>query len=89
MCEPLPLYCATSAAYARAVTFGRNAGAAARKAWESGRQFTGEDADTEHQLCFGGVPAFDDLDTTEDSRFARYSRRLWDPLLATETMEDR
>jgi len=92
MCEPLPLYCATSAAYARAVTHGRNGDAAARNTWDSTRYFTGEDVDVVHQLVLGGVRPFDDLlagaATIEESRFGRAARRLWDALLATETMED-
>ncbi len=93
MCDPLPLYCATSAAYVRGVALGRNADAAARNAWESTRYFTGEDVDVAHRLVLGGVRPFDDLiadaDTIEESRFGRAARRLWDGLLATETMEDR
>jgi len=86
MCEPLPVYCATSAAYARAVTFGRNGDAAARDAWTTGRYHSGEDADAEHQLVLGGVRSFDELDAT---RFDRYARRMWDAVLATERIEDR
>lgn len=102
MCEPLALYCATSAAYARAVAAGRNAIAAARGAWETDRYRCGEDADPEHRLVLGGVRGFDDLlaavpcqgedgagwETAESTRFGRYARRMWDPLLAAETMVD-
>ena len=92
LCEPLPLYCATSAAYARAVSHGRNGDAAARNTWESTRYFTGEDVDSAHQLVLGGKRPFDDLvtdaATIEQSRFGRASRGLWDALLATETVED-
>src|SRR3954467_15267135 len=60
MCEPLPMYCATSAAYAAAVGIGRPGGPAARKQWESDR-FPGEDVEPEHTLVLGGVVRFDDL----------------------------
>jgi len=94
MCQPLPVYCATSAAYARAVTFGRNGVAAAREAWTTGRYYSGEDAEVEHQLVLGGVRSFDELlgpgwGTADETPFGRYSRRLWDTVLATESMEDR
>jgi len=103
MCEPLPVYCATSAAYARAAGVGRNAHAAARSAWETGRHFPGEDAGPEHQLVLGGVRNFEDLlvatpyegedgagwDEAESTRFGRYARRMWDGLLHTETVDDR
>ena len=94
MCEPLPVYCATSAAYARAVTFGRNGVAAARDAWTTGRYHSGEDADLEHQLVLGGVLSFDQLlgagwDTAEDTPFGRFARRMWDTVLATEKIDDR
>ncbi len=101
-CEPLPLYCATSAAYANAVAMGRNGVAAARSAWESSR-FPAEDADLEHQLVLGGRVPVEHLlagaaaagevgpgwDAGEPSRFGRYARRLWGPLLAAESVEDR
>ncbi|MGI9023325.1 MAG: exodeoxyribonuclease V subunit gamma, partial [Acidimicrobiales bacterium] len=102
LCEPLPVYCATSAAYAVAVTAGKNGIVAARKAWETAR-FPGEDADPEHQLVLGGRQPFDELlvappcpgedgdgwDDAETSRFGRYARRMWDALLAAEMVEDR
>ena len=101
-CEPLPVYCATSAAYATAVLRGRDAEAAARKTWESGR-FPSEDKDPEHQLVLGGVRPFEELldaasckdeegegwEAGETSRFGRYARRLWSGLLGAETVVDR
>nr|MDQ3641970.1 exodeoxyribonuclease V subunit gamma [Actinomycetota bacterium] len=101
MCEPLPIYCATSAAYASALQRGRDAAADARKAWQSDR-FDGEDRDLEHELVLDGVRSFDDLlepppcddeegegwEASEVTRFGRYARRLWDGLLAAETVVD-
>ena len=89
MREPLPLACATSAAYAR----GSGEAAAARKAWESEWNFAKEDAEPEHQLVLGGVLTLrraararrrattSDWDPGEPTRFGRYARRLWDGLL--------
>ena len=61
MREPLPLYCATSAAYAEAVRSGSDPVGAASAAWTSDCNFSKEDAELEHQLVLGDVLAFDDL----------------------------
>jgi exodeoxyribonuclease V gamma subunit len=96
--EPLPLACLSSAAYAH----GRKPEAAGRKAWESEYDFDKEDKDLEHQLVFGGVCTFAELlehsprsdeagegwDATETTRFGRYARRLWTPVLAHEEVSD-
>lgn len=84
LCEPLPIYCATSAAYAAAT--GRRGAPAARKAWDTAK-YPGEGAEPEHQLVLGRIPPFDDL--LLDPRFDPYARRLWAGLLATGTVEDR
>lgn len=103
MREPLPLYCATSAVYADARRRGRDGRAAARRAWESGYKFDGEDKDREHQLVLGGQLAATELFTElprgdehgagwrddEPSRFGRYARRLWDGLLELEEVTSR
>jgi exodeoxyribonuclease V gamma subunit len=81
LCQPLPVYCATSAAYAATP-----ATAAARKAWESAR-YPGECADPEHQLVLGRTLGFDEL--RDNPRFGQYAAQLWSPLLATETVDDR
>ena len=99
--EPLPLYCATSAAWAAAAPDGPDAAAsAARKAWTKG--LFSEDADPDHVLALGGVQPFDALlaqppcddeagpgwAADEQHRFGRYARRLWDGLLGCESVED-
>src|SRR5204862_5753605 len=66
MCEPLPLACRTSAAYA--------VGGNAAGEWESGWNFTREDEELEHQLVFGGVLTFEELRAT--TAFDRSARRL-------------
>ncbi|HEX8102457.1 MAG TPA: exodeoxyribonuclease V subunit gamma, partial [Solirubrobacteraceae bacterium] len=102
MREPLPIACLSSAAYANAAARNLNAEAAGRNVWKSDR-FDKEDRDLEHQLVHGGVLDFTELleqlprddergdgwDETEPSRFGRYARRLWAPLLAIEKVEDR
>jgi exodeoxyribonuclease V gamma subunit len=103
MREPLPLGCSTSAAYAQASRAGDDALAAAREAWESGFRRYGEDALPEHQLVYGGAGRLEALlgpapradehgdgwEMSETTRFARLSRRLWDPLLALEVVLER
>ncbi len=95
MCEPLPLYCKTSAAYAAAKPAQRES--RARTEWQTER-WDREDRDPEHQLALGGVVLFAVLlqepprddergagwAAEEVTRFGRYARRLWDPLLAVE-----
>jgi exodeoxyribonuclease V gamma subunit len=100
MREPLPIACQSSAAYAAAAAAGKNAEAAARKAWESSWNFPPEDAEPEHQLVLGGKLKFDELlvappradeawDAGESTRFGQYARRLWDGALACEELSDR
>ncbi len=61
MREPLPLFCATSAAYADAARRGQDAFAAALKEWETEWDFDREDREAEHQMAFGGVLALADV----------------------------
>ncbi len=61
MREPLPLYCATSAAYAEAARSGGDPVAAGRSAWESPWNFDREDKEPEHLLVLGGVQSFEQL----------------------------
>jgi exodeoxyribonuclease V gamma subunit len=103
MREPLPLACVASAAYAEAAASGRDAEAAARKAWQSAWNYPKEDAELEHQLVLGGIRTFDERgqeppradeagdgwDETETTRFGRYARRLWHGLLGREVLVDR
>jgi len=99
----LPIPSLTAAAYAQAVAAGADPVAAARKQWDSGFKFDGEDVDPDHQRAFGGgctlaallatVPRADEhgegWDGAEPSRFGRYARRLWEGLLEAETLSDR
>ncbi|MGH9178015.1 MAG: exodeoxyribonuclease V subunit gamma, partial [Acidimicrobiales bacterium] len=96
--EPLPLYCRTSGAYATAMALGRDGLFAARKEWTTDWDFTQEDDEPEHRLVLGDRVALERLFDAapredeggpgwpegEPSRFGRYARRLWDPLLAVE-----
>lgn len=93
LCEPLPIGCNSSAAYATAVRDRQDPVEAARREWESSWDFDREDKRPEHQLAFDGVLTFDalltrppveDWGTGETSRFGRLSRRLWDRLLVHE-----
>ncbi len=101
--EPLPIFCKTSAAYAAAVAAGRSAVGAVSKEWDStGKQWDVEDRDLEHRLILGDDVSVDDLlgwqcsddeareswPTNETGRFGRYARRLWDPLLAHEEVDE-
>jgi exodeoxyribonuclease V gamma subunit len=101
MRAPLPLYCKTSAAYAKA----REAGAddaddVAKKMWEtSQRQYPNEDSDAEHVFVLGersfkdmvklsGLPDDDERQwcTSETSRFGLYARLLWRGVLEYELL---
>ena len=98
MCEPLPLYCATSAAHAAARAAGRDPEAPARVCWLSDWNFPKEDKDPDHMLVLGGTRPFSDIlqappaddevgdgwATDEPSRFGRCARRLWDGVLEFE-----
>jgi exodeoxyribonuclease V gamma subunit len=98
MREPLPLYCATSAAYAQARAKGHDAPATAGDAWTSTYDFDKEDQQPEHQLVLGGVLTIDDVlrerprpdeqgdgwDPAETTRLGRLARRMWDGPLASE-----
>jgi exodeoxyribonuclease V gamma subunit len=98
MREPLPMFTATSAAYAYAAASGQDPVAAAAEAWVTGWGFDREDRELEHQLVLGGVRSLDELlamaprpdesgdawESAENSRLGRLARRLWDPLLSRE-----
>jgi exodeoxyribonuclease V gamma subunit len=94
MCEPLPLSCDASAAYAQG---GR---VAAAKAWTSEFDYPKEDRQPEHVLVYGGVATLSDLleppprdderwYDDEASRFGAYARRLWEGLLAREEIGEK
>jgi exodeoxyribonuclease V gamma subunit len=91
MCEPLPIYCATSAAWAEAGRAGIDPLDAARAAWMTDR-FDQEDGEAEHLLVLGGRqplevlleagPRLDESgpgwQAAELTRFGRLACRLWD-----------
>ncbi len=94
MREPLPLACDASGAYAQGGV------AAADRAWTSTFDYPKEDRQPEHLLVYGGsVPLSELLEPPprddeewypdETSRFGVYARRLWDGLLARESVDDR
>jgi len=98
MRAPLPLYCATSAAYVAAALAGGDAVAAGHNAWTTDWMYDREDREPEHQLVLGGQRTFDEVlveppradeqgegwEASETSRFGRCARRLWDGLLSCE-----
>jgi exodeoxyribonuclease V gamma subunit len=102
MREPLPLSCDASAAYAQAALAGGNPESAARSAWASGFGYDKEDRQPEHLIVYGAALDFAELleqairsdeqgpgwHDSEPTRFGRYARRLWDELLASETVSD-
>ncbi len=103
MREPLPLYCDTSAAWAASRRAGDDPGEAASGAWKSAYEFPREDCQPEHAMVLGGVVPFEALlngaprgdeggprgDGLESSRFGCLARRVWDPLLDHEQLQDR
>jgi exodeoxyribonuclease V gamma subunit len=98
MCEPLPIFDKSSAAYAEAIARGANPEAAGDDAWTSGWKFDKEDRELEHQLVLGGTRTFAELlaeppapsehgagwDPSETSRFGRLACRMWDGALEFE-----
>jgi exodeoxyribonuclease V gamma subunit len=105
MREPLPIYCATSAAWAQAATsLGDSPRDKARRKWvSSSEDFQGEGAELEHLAVLGGAVDFDRLleagpaedesgpgwDGAEQTRFGRLALRLWAPLLCHEKLRER
>lgn len=105
MREPLPLCCRTSAAWVQGRGRGEGDDQLQNRMagqWVSNDQFPGEQDDPEHlevwgpgttvSMLLGTAPAPDETGpgwTDETSRFAVLARRLWDPLLEHESLEDR
>jgi exodeoxyribonuclease V gamma subunit len=102
MCEPLPIYADTSAAWAGAVAEGKDPDRAAAAEWVSGWDFSKEDKEAEHVLVLGGALALGDVlqlaglprgdeaawGPPGSTRFAAYAHRIWDALLAHEQVVD-
>ena len=102
LCEPLPLYCKTSAAWADTAAAKRMQACAA--VWEPQNDLgMGENREAEHQLVLGGFLSLNDLLAAppapdecgdgwaggEQTRFGRYALRLWSGLLDAEEVSDR
>ena len=94
LCEPLPLFAKTSAAWAFAAHRGNDADSAAHNAWRGSDAYPGERSDPAHVRVHGrdaeldrlfGVPRDDEDWSGEPTRFGRYARHVWEPLLAVET----
>ena len=103
MREPLPIYCATSAAWARATRSLEDPAQSARSKWETPFEAPpNEDKDRDHVLVLGADVDFGELVArrpeadeagdgwaeTETSRLGRLARRLWDPVLDHERLEE-
>ena len=103
MCEPLPLYARTSAAWASAEFEGTDPERAAAAEWASAYNFPKEDKEPEHMLVLGGAltfrtvlrmagaPRADEVawDPSGSTRFGAYAHCMWDALLAHEQVVDR
>jgi exodeoxyribonuclease V gamma subunit len=103
MRDLVPLACQASAAYAYAAGRGEDPHAAALAVWETTFGFDKEDREPEHLLAYGGALPFAELTAeppragesgatwaeSEDTRFGRYARRLWNGLLSHEELRDR
>jgi len=104
MREPLPLYCATSAAWAAAPGALQDPVEAARRQWASGfEDLPGESSEAEHVAVLGEDKAFLELceeapradesgpgwDMSEATRLGRLAKRLWSPLLQHEKRQER
>lgn len=105
MREPLPIYCATSAAWAQAAnSVDESPLDKARRKWTASfDEQQGEAAELEHLAVLGALVDFDRLldarpgedesgpgwDMAETTRFGRLATRLWAPLLNHEKLRER
>jgi exodeoxyribonuclease V gamma subunit len=104
MREPVPIFCATSAAWAASRHRDEDPRGPARGIWtSSSEEFPGEEAEPEHVTAYGTALPFEQLlgcppandetgkgwDTTEQSRFGRLAIRLWRPVLGHERLKER
>jgi exodeoxyribonuclease V gamma subunit len=77
---PLPLYAATSSAWATSRLAGDDdPRGAANKEWTSDFRWSREDRDTEHILVYGGERTLDEV--LADPAFAPLALRVWTPVL--------
>jgi exodeoxyribonuclease V gamma subunit len=92
--EPLPLFAKTSSAWAIADHGSKDTGYPTQNAWRGSDAVPGERADAAHVRVFGrdaeldrlmGVPRDDEDWSDAPTRFERYARRVWEPLLSSET----
>jgi exodeoxyribonuclease V gamma subunit len=100
--EPLPLYCATSAAWVEATRVGDDRVGTARRVWDGGGQIPGERADPAHRMVLGGERSFDEVlaapptddecgpgwELDESTRVGRLAHRLWDSLYEHEILRE-
>ena len=99
MREPLPIYCATSCAWASAAVAEESPWGPARARWVSSfDELPGEDADPEHVVVLGPSRPFLDLcaelprpeetgpgwDCSQPNRLGRLAVKLWAPLIEHE-----
>jgi exodeoxyribonuclease V gamma subunit len=66
MCEPLPLFCKTSEAYAMGRAMGREPdeiALTARKQWESSNDWDNENRDNEHLFVLGDELSYSEMVT--------------------------
>jgi len=104
MREPLPIYCATSAAWVAERNRDESPIGAARTRWGSRTDdFPGESAEPEHLTVLGSAVPLEQVlerlpdddedgpgwDSREKSRFERLAARLWRPVLEHELLRER
>ena len=104
MREPLPIYCATSAAWVAESNRDQSPFGAARVRWGSrSDDFPGESSEPEHLTVLGSAVPLEQLlerlpdddeagpgwDSRQNSRFERLAARLWRPILKHELLRER
>jgi exonuclease V gamma subunit len=80
MTRPLPLYCKTSEAYAKArAARAEDAEVPARQKWESSGDFEQEDKDRTHQMVLGGQLPYNDMVACSGPLSDEERARAFDP----------